>query len=100
MIYYYLNTDYIVEFFCINKEKPELSCSGKCFLSSELEKQQDNQKDLPASVKEKGDIQFVAEEPASLVYMETTAGNTTSTLSYMRYFSQDFCEDIFHPPIS
>lgn len=38
---YILNQDYIAEFLCINKEKPELQCHGKCHLVKQLEKQQE-----------------------------------------------------------
>lgn len=33
-----VNYDYIVENLCENKDKPELSCKGKCFLKKELSK--------------------------------------------------------------
>ena len=36
---YVLNQDYIAEFLCINKDKPELQCNGKCHLVKEIEKQ-------------------------------------------------------------
>lgn len=39
---YFLNQDYIAEFLCINKEKPELQCQGKCHLMKQLEKQDEN----------------------------------------------------------
>ena len=39
---YVLNQDYIAEFLCINKDKPELQCQGKCHLMKELEKQEES----------------------------------------------------------
>jgi len=39
---YVLNQDYIAEFLCINKEKPELQCNGNCHLVKEIEKQQES----------------------------------------------------------
>ncbi|MDO5970121.1 hypothetical protein Q4Q35_09905 [Flavivirga aquimarina] len=42
-IEYALNQDYIAEFLCINKEKPEFQCNGKCHLVKEIEKQQENE---------------------------------------------------------
>ena len=35
-IRYELNMDEITELFCINKDKPELMCNGKCHVSKEL----------------------------------------------------------------
>lgn len=37
---YVLNQNYIAEFLCINKDKPELICNGKCHLMKQIEKQQ------------------------------------------------------------
>ena len=34
--YFELNIDYIVETYCINKEKPQLQCNGKCHLADQL----------------------------------------------------------------
>lgn len=36
MAYYELNIDYIIETYCVNKEKPELQCNGKCHLANQL----------------------------------------------------------------
>jgi len=33
---YFINYDYIVEVLCINKDKPELECDGKCYLKDQL----------------------------------------------------------------
>lgn len=36
---YFLNKNFIIENFCINKKKPELSCDGKCYLSKQIGEQ-------------------------------------------------------------
>ena len=33
---YELNQEYITETYCINKDKPELGCNGKCHLAKQL----------------------------------------------------------------
>jgi hypothetical protein len=35
---YQVNKDYIAEFLCVNKSKPELLCEGQCYLKKELKK--------------------------------------------------------------
>jgi hypothetical protein len=37
---YAINYDYISKVLCINKDKPELKCNGKCHLMKELAKLQ------------------------------------------------------------
>ncbi len=34
--YFELNIDYIVEKYCVNKDKPIMKCNGKCHLSKKL----------------------------------------------------------------
>ena len=34
--YFELNIDYIVEKYCVNKDKPVMKCNGKCHLSKQL----------------------------------------------------------------
>ena len=34
--YFELNIDYIVETYCVNKEKPQLQCNGKCHLVKQI----------------------------------------------------------------
>lgn len=35
--YFELNIDYIIETYCVNKEKPQLKCNGKCHLATQLD---------------------------------------------------------------
>ena len=35
---YQINKDYITQFLCINKSKPELNCQGHCYLQKQLKK--------------------------------------------------------------
>lgn len=44
---YLINYDYIVNELCENKDKPILTCNGKCYLGDQVEKQLDLDKDLP-----------------------------------------------------
>lgn len=40
---YYANYQYISEVLCVNKDKPLLNCNGKCYLSQQLKKAQENE---------------------------------------------------------
>lgn len=49
--YYESNKEFIIENFCVNKEKPQLKCDGKCHLASiyqlKLEEKEPEQSSLP-----------------------------------------------------
>ncbi|MEO9571009.1 MAG: hypothetical protein ABJH82_10015 [Polaribacter sp.] len=39
--YFEYNIDYIIETYCVNKEKPQLQCNGKCHLAKQIAPQID-----------------------------------------------------------
>ena len=53
-IEYAVNYNYIVSELCINKDKPEMNCKGKCHLSKQLEKT--TQKQFPEKENNKARI--------------------------------------------
>ncbi|MCO6501215.1 MAG: hypothetical protein J5I47_12680 [Vicingus serpentipes] len=46
---YFINQAEITELFCINKEKPQLQCNGKCHLAKQLVKVDTEKEELPFS---------------------------------------------------
>lgn len=40
---YELNKAYIIENFCVNKDKPMMNCDGKCYLAEKLKAQKEKQ---------------------------------------------------------
>lgn len=94
---YLANQDYIAEFLCINKEKPELQCNGKCHLVKELEKQQENNpKSLRISL-ENYPIGFVTIFQISFV--KTFTSSKKSRLAfYEKLYHSDYNYSIFQPP--
>ena len=45
LTYYSINVDSITEEYCVNKDKPELCCKGKCYITKQLNQ---TSQDLPA----------------------------------------------------
>ena len=57
---YIMNYDYIANVLCENKDKPELKCDGKCYLSQMLaEKSKQNNKNPFGDEQSKTEIQLV-----------------------------------------
>lgn len=46
---YFVNQTEIIELFCINKEKPQLKCDGKCHLETQLTEVEKDTDDAPFS---------------------------------------------------
>ncbi len=65
VLYYQLNIDYIVDKYCVNKERPQLNCNGKCYLMSQI-------KTESQPSKENSDTIIITESFIPLFFQETT----------------------------
>jgi len=61
VVEYVVLYDYIKNELCVNKDKPELECNGKCHLKKELARAADSEK-------EKGKTQFASAEIQLVFY--------------------------------
>jgi len=95
---YFIYKDSITQKFCINKQKPEISCRGKCYLKKELEKQQNNptQQQIIESYKtlifiiDENDVSPIQLHSASQLIVEA---NTN-------HYKKLFINKVFRPPLS
>ena len=53
---YQVNKNYIAEFLCVNKSRPQLKCEGKCHLSKELKEADAMQKNHASLLKEHAEV--------------------------------------------
>ncbi len=94
---YVVNQDYIAEFLCINKEKPELSCNGKCYLMQKLNEQnEEKRQNLPPIVMEEYPIGFIV-----IINIHPSQENTFGLkhhFTYLDNYSFLFCRYDIHPP--
>ena len=96
--YYHLNKEYITELFCINKEKPELNCDGKCYLSLQIAEQQQEREEAPFRDFEKKEMQFFFDEEDLTNNLASTNKENTHSFSYLIIHSQPFYKEDIHPP--
>lgn len=92
------NNTYIKEVLCINKDKTELQCEGKCYLMQRLQKQQrEQQQEFPQLVHIKYEFLLAPfqEKNRNLSLGTLTRHNFPSTQKIHTYLEGS---DIFHPP--
>jgi hypothetical protein len=58
MLEFRVNRDYIAEVLCVNKDKPQLQCNGKCHLKKQLEKDNEPARN-GTSAKERYEVIFI-----------------------------------------
>lgn len=93
---YLLNQDFITETFCVNKDKPELSCNGKCHLKDMVAMAEDDKA---------GDSQLGIEFTMLPVFFEKTEAympkpsfNSVKTSYVIQVLFASYHHGAFHPP--
>ena len=94
---YILNQDYIAEFLCINKDKPELQCNGKCHLIKASEKQQKNEPKGLRVLLENYPIGFVIIYQIQALNSFATLKRLTS-IPYKKLYHFDYNDSAYQPP--
>lgn len=102
--WYEVNKDYVADVLCVNKDKPEMNCRGKCYLKKQLSKVKEaetsNEKEAPETAKKIELVQFILSEHHDYVikYQKTISDKILFS-RYLPYTGQDYHRDIFRPPI-
>ena len=97
---YIIQYKFYVEVLCVNKNKPELKCNGKCHLAKELKTVDEEpvKPELPQKYKDKTEDIFLIHDFFNLISSELT-NNINSYSNYNPPFlSFGFKENIFQPP--
>ncbi len=95
VVEYISKYDYIISVLCENKDKPELECNGKCYLSKQLAKENGNQEDNPAQKTFQSEIQtFLISEKLPTYHLDLLTVETTQKSSEIK---PDFYTSIFIP---
>lgn len=93
---YAINYDYISKVLCINKDKPEMHCNGKCQLMKKLEQQkEEDKKALCVSMRDYpiGFIKFLSIDKKKTFFIKKT-----THFKYSQEYSYLFTHSVFHPP--
>lgn len=99
--YYELNKEYITDVFCINKSKPEMLCSGKCYLGDQLEQNQQDEEQMPNSTVDKSVFVLYPPQVAGLPLSEwsTPVPRIKNNLEYTESFhDHTWYNRLFRPP--
>lgn len=98
-IHFYMDRNQITALYCVNKDKPELECDGKCELSKRLSKAKDQNESEAEITLEELQLTFLAKgkEP-SLSFIPKANLEILNTTWYQMTHSLDLGKDFFHPP--
>ncbi|WP_152266695.1 hypothetical protein [Agriterribacter humi] len=94
---YFFNKSYIARVLCINKEKPQAHCNGKCYLTKQLNQQEKQDQQAPVPKWEKFDMQLFF-LPKSLDFSNDPFLVTAEYHTENDMLTSSFHRSIFHPP--
>ena len=100
--YYELNIDYIINTYCVNTDKPELKCNGKCHLKTQL--------NLASTTTGSSDAILLISESFYPVYFQEKAdfflidfiqySHSKIDIAYSNLYHFNFISKALKPPIS
>jgi len=93
-----VNNEYIREMLCINKEQPELSCGGTCYLMKQINDSEPNQNDSNSILTKIIKLEYVFFDfsESNADYSDIIFKKLHTLQITSNYTSPHF--DIFHPP--
>lgn len=103
LAWYELNKDYVADVLCINKDKPDLQCNGKCYLNKQLKKADNltgqSEKNLPQKEKEVEIITYLLSDAFLISKKYIAADANEHNSRYLQYASDVYLPSVFQPPI-
>lgn len=101
MVEYAAFYEYIKNELCINKEKPQLQCNGKCHLKTELAKASDSEKGNEKKQASSTELSFVYFQDVNTHNMLFFNQEQLSKInaSYNTIYKYHYMDCVFHPPL-
>ncbi len=96
------NQNYISQNLCINRDKPEMECNGKCHLQKQLKSVEDNQTketsaSLPLKLKNLKTDDFVNHSEMQVSFIQTVQ-NLILNSTFNTHYSFNYISSCFRPP--
>ncbi|MDO6597418.1 hypothetical protein Q4512_10875 [Oceanihabitans sp. 2_MG-2023] len=96
-IYYNMDTVGFIEVFCVNKDKPELVCNGKCHLKK-VAKSQNKEQKTPESIIDFKQLLLYTNTLETMVFSKKQHVKKKQINTYQNLYSFKNISDCFHPP--
>ena len=95
--YYELDPVGFIENLCKNKDKPELTCNGKCHLKK-VAQSQDKEQSTPESIIDFKELTLFSNTLEVIVFTQKKYIQKQSPIAYQNLYRFNNSNDCFHPP--
>ncbi|MCB0425478.1 MAG: hypothetical protein KDD13_12650 [Mangrovimonas sp.] len=93
------NQDFIAKVLCINKDKPELQCNGKCHLAKELNKTESKDQNSPITITNKTEILLFFEKQKIPEFRVLLGMHRKKSFVHIKeQYTSAYRNGVFHPP--
>lgn len=99
LVNYAINYNYIVKNLCENRNMPQSTCHGKCYVEKELAKAE-KESNNSQNVKLSGLDFFISKDIFTLTNRISEILIQSINIAYFCFRSFDYCSEIFHPPLA
>lgn len=97
--WFHINRAYIAKKHCINKNRPQLKCDGKCFLAQKIKEAEKKQEQEQSP----GLKEWVEIAPCAVSFIDYIISFESNSSANSFYYKNNYSfiteEDIFHPPL-
>ena len=99
LAHFYINKNYIVNYLCENKSKPQLHCDGKCYLAKKIKAAEDEEKKHTAQLIKVQEVQLFAHEIFHFSFKHFVQYFSSGKPAfYLLQRAEGFLSFIFQPP--
>lgn len=99
LVDYAINYAFIAKNLCENRNTPQLTCKGKCYVKKELAKAEKQSNSIPAIKIQVPDIFISGEILVFLDDIEPDPLNKVPNSGYLNFYTSEYISQIFHPPL-
>lgn len=98
-VHFYMDREQITALYCVNKDKPQLECDGKCELSKRLSEAKDQKESEAEITLEELHLTFLAKsKEGNIPFIPEANPEIVHTPRYQMTHSLDLGKSFFHPP--
>ena len=98
LLNYEVNMSYIIENYCVNTDKPEMKCNGKCHLNKQIKTDSEQKSETPAAESEILTFVLSIEETSAFEFKFFERELVQANSLYLEGNYSNPLQSIFHPP--
>ena len=90
-VYFHVNKEFISKQLCVNRNNPQVHCNGHCYLSKQLKKAEQNEKQSAQFLKDKEEIISNQAQSFSPHYFPSYTSSNFISFNFSLYYSGNHC---------